>query len=125
MKQTREIGVFVLALMPMGFIASPNYAQDADHGKSVFKACMACHTTDQNNRVGPGLGGVVGRKAGTAAGFNYSSAMKNSDIVWDAASLDAFLESPKKAVPGNKMPFAGIKDQAARADVIGYLTTLK
>jgi cytochrome c len=106
-------------------IASPGYAQDAGHGESVFKACAACHTTDNTNRVGPGLGGIIGKKAGAATGFRYSSAMKNSSIVWDAKTLDAFLESPQKAVPGTRMPYAGLKDATDRADLIGYLATFK
>jgi cytochrome c len=113
--------VLVLACL----FTSVGYAQDAEHGKSVFKACAACHATDQANRVGPGLGGIVGRKAGTAPGFRYSSAIKNSGIVWDDKLLNAFLESPKKAVPGNRMPYPGLKDAMDRADLIGYLATLK
>jgi len=120
-----KIFMFVTGLTSAGLIASPDYAQDAEHGKGVFKACAACHAMDHTNRVGPGLGGVVGRKAGTAPNFNYSNAMRNSGMVWDTTSLDAFLESPQKAVPGNKMPFPGVKDATSRADVIGYLARLK
>lgn len=120
-----KVGAFTAVLVITGLVASAAYAQDAAHGKSVFKACAACHATDNANRVGPGLGGIVGRKAGTSPGFRYSNAMKNSDIVWDDKLLNAFLESPKKAVPGTKMPYAGLKDATDRADLIGYLATLK
>jgi cytochrome c len=119
------VGVRTAMLMLAGLFTSAGYAQDAEHGKSVFKACAACHATDNANRVGPGLGGIVGRKAGTAPGFRYSSAMKNSGIVWDDKLLNAFLESPKKAVPGNRMPYPGLKDATDRADLIGYLSKLK
>lgn len=115
------MSVFVLA----GLVASPGYAQDADHGKVVFKACAVCHATDHANRVGPGLGGIFGRRAGTASGFRYSNAMKRSGIVWDEKTLNAYLESPQKIVPGNRMPYAGLKDAQDRADVIAYLDTLK
>jgi cytochrome c len=113
--------MFVLAIG----IASPALAQDAAHGKIVFQACTACHATDRTNHVGPGLAGIIGRKAGTAPGFRYSRAMKRSGIVWDKKALNAYLETPQKVVPGNRMPFAGLKDAQDRADVIAYLSTFK
>lgn len=125
MKNTGNIGAFITVVMFAGLVASAGYAQDADHGKTVFKACAVCHSTDHANRVGPGLEGVVGRKAGTIADFHYSNAMKNFGMVWDAESLNAFLESPQKTVPGTRMTYPGVKDATDRADVIGYLATLK
>jgi cytochrome c len=104
--------------------ASPAWAQDAARGKIVFQACAACHATDRANHVGPGLAGIIGRKAGTAPGFRYSRAMKRSGIVWDYKILDAYLEAPQKVVPGNRMPYAGMKEPRDRADVIAYLSTL-
>ena len=106
-------------------LASPGYAQDAGHGESVFKACAACHTKDHNNRVGPGLQGIIGRTAGTAPGFRYSRAMKQAGIVWDEKSLDAYIAAPQKVVPGNTMPYAGLKNDKDRADLVAYLGTLK
>jgi cytochrome c len=70
-------------------------------------------------------GSIVGRTAGTAFGFRYRNAMKNSGIVWDDKLLNGFLESPRKAVPGNRMSYAGLKDATDRADLIGYLAALK
>ena len=125
MKGPRKIGAFIAMLVLVGTTANPGYAQDAEHGKTVFKACAACHATDHANRVGPGLGGIIGRKAGTVPGFHYSNAMKKSGIVWDAKIVDAYLESPQKVVPGNRMPYAGLKDPTDRADLVGYLATLK
>lgn len=116
-----SIAVFVFA----GAIANPGYAQDAEHGKNVFKACAACHETDHANRVGPGLEGIIGRTAGTVPGFRYSNAMKKSGIVWDTKILDAYLESPQKVVPGNRMPYAGLNNPMDRADLVAYLATLK
>jgi cytochrome c len=92
------IDAFIAVLVFAGAIANPGYAQDAEHGKTIFKACAVCHATDHANRAGPGLEGIVGRKAGTAPGFSYSSAMKKSDIVWDTKILDAYLESPQQVV---------------------------
>ena len=125
MNSERTIAAFIGVLVVAGATAKPGYAQDAEHGKTIFKACAACHAIDQANRVGPGLGGLFGRKAGTVPGFRYSNAMKNSDIVWDAKILDAYLESPQKVVPGNRMPYAGLKNPTDRADLVAYLATLK
>ncbi len=71
--------------------------------------------------LGPSLAGVIGRKAGTEAGYNYSPAMKSADIVWNPQTLDQYLSDPAKVVPGNKMPFPGLKTDHDRADVIAYL----
>lgn len=125
MTATKTFLALVLAPLGAMLVAGASFAQDADHGKAVFKACAACHTAEHTNRIGPGLGGVVGRQAGTAPSFNYSAAMKAANRVWDAASLNEFLEAPQKAVPGNRMPFPGLKNEADRRDVIAYLETLK
>src|ERR1700748_1710594 len=87
-KDAGKIGTFIAALALAGAAANPGYAQDAEHGKTVFNACATCHATDHADRVGPGLEGIIGRKAGTAPGFHYSDAMKSSGIVWDAKILD-------------------------------------
>ena len=100
------------------------FAQGHDEGKQAFAQCSACHSIEGSNGVGPPLSGVVGRKAGSVAGFRYSRAMKGSNIVWDEKSLDAFVSDPQKVVPGNVMPFAGVADAKQRADLIAYLQTL-
>ena len=125
MKGPRKIGGFIAVLVLAGATATPGYAQDAEHGKTIFKTCAACHATDHANRVGPGLEGIIGRKAGTVPSFSYSDAMKKSGIVWDAKTLDAYLESPQKVVPGNRMPYAGLKNPTDRTDLVAYLATLK
>jgi cytochrome c len=100
------------------------WAQDAAMGKQAFAACAPCHSPDQNG-VGPKMGGVLNRPAGSVEGFRYSRAMKNSKIVWDEKSLDAYLTEPQKLVPGNLMPFSGIAESQKRNDLIAYLGTLK
>ena len=100
-------------------------AQDATAGKAVFAQCTACHSVDGSNGVGPSVQGIVGRKAGSLAGFRYSRAMKNTAYAWDAAHLDAYLANPQAAIAGNVMPFSGVTDAKARADLIAYLATLK
>jgi len=73
------------------------------------------------NMLGPSLAGIRGRKAGAEPGYNYSAAMKQSGLVWDDKTLDAYLADPQKLVPGNKMPFPGLKTDHDRADIIAYL----
>jgi cytochrome c len=100
-------------------------AQDAEAGKKVFTKCAPCHAIGPGakNKVGPEQNGLVGRKAGSVEGFNYSEAMKNSGITWDEAQLDEYIADPKKKVPGNKMVFPGIKDELERSDLIAYLAS--
>ncbi len=117
----------VLAVGLLAALPSVASAQDAEAGKAVFKKCLACHAVgpDAKNKVGPQLNGIVGRKAGTVEGFNYSDAMKNSGKTWDAATLDGYLADPKAFIPGNKMVFVGVKDEKDRKDLIAYLETNK
>ena len=112
------------ALVAVPAVAS---AQDAEAGKSVFGKCRACHAVGASakNMVGPQLNGIAGRKAGTAEGFAYSDAMKNSGKTWDDAALDAYLTDPKANIPGNKMVFVGIKDETDRKNLIAFLKTNK
>jgi nitrite reductase (NO-forming) len=95
---------------------------DAAAGRLVYRKCQACHSMDAGkNMLGPSLAGIMGRKAGTESGYNYSPAMKQSGVVWDGNTLDAYLADPQKLVPGNKMPFPGLKTDHDRADIIAYL----
>jgi cytochrome c len=98
----------------------------ADGGKDTFKRCLQCHTPEKGgpNRVGPNLFGIVGRKSGTHAGFPYSEAMKTHNTDWTFSELASYLHDPRGAIPGNKMAFAGVKDNAELADLLAYLRTL-
>ena len=106
-------------------IAAPAVAsaQDAEAGKKVFTKCAPCHSIGPGatNKVGPNLNGVLGRKAGTEAGFAYSDAMKNAGWVWDEAIFKEYITDPKKKVPGNKMLFPGVKDELERDDLAAYI----
>ena len=103
-------------------VAGAAQAQDAKRGEKVFEECRACHAADgAANEVGPGLRGVFGRKAGEREDFRYSPAMKRSNITWSPQTLDAFIADPQKIVPANRMPFAGLADARARADLIQYM----
>jgi cytochrome c len=95
---------------------------DAGRGEKRFEECATCHTLERGvNNVGPSLNGVLARKAGEIADFRYSPALKRSGITWTPQTLDNFIADPQKAVPGNRMPFAGMPDAADRADLIAYL----
>jgi nitrite reductase (NO-forming) len=95
---------------------------DAGAGRQVFRKCQACHSLEPGkNLVGPSLAGIIGRKAGTEASFNYSAAMKQSGITWTPQTLDNYLADPQKVVPGNRMPFPGLKSEIDRKDVVAYL----
>ncbi|HXX02837.1 MAG TPA: copper-containing nitrite reductase [Xanthobacteraceae bacterium] len=97
-------------------------AGDPEAGRLVFRKCQACHSMEPGkNILGPSLAGIIGRKAGSESGYAYSPAMKQANIVWDGKSLDAYLNDPQKLVPGNKMPFPGLKTEHDRADIIAYL----
>ncbi len=103
-------------------------------GKKVaVKQCFACHdiTEDKQNRVGPPLWGVFGRAAGAVEGYQYSKEhlSKKDSIVWDEATLDAYLQDPKALIPGNKMvypvPGMPVMKDKQRKNVIEFLKTLK
>jgi len=101
--------------------AAPVAAQD---GEVMFNNnCRTCHTTKEgDNRLGPSLAGVVGRKAGALEGFNFSESLKDSGITWDEASLDKFIENPEAVVRGNNMkPYGGMDSAEDRKTIIEFL----
>lgn len=101
-----------------------NRPPDPAAGRTLFATvCGACHAPD-HNKVGPLLEGVVGRRAGSVPGYPYSTALAQSGITWDAATLDQWLAAPQHFIPGAQMPFS-LPDAMRRRDVIAYLETLK
>jgi nitrite reductase (NO-forming) len=97
---------------------------DVAAGKLVFRKCQACHSLERGkNGLGPSLAGLIGKKASDVPNYNYSQAMKGSNLTWDVATLDAYLSDPQKLVPGNKMPFPGLKTENERNAVIAFLTS--
>jgi cytochrome c len=122
-----QISIIVFALLSSAIGSA--VAQDAaptghaDPGAVVFKKCMACHQVGPNaqNGIAPVLNGVVGRPAGQYPNYSYSSANKNSGLIWDEPTLARYLRAPAEVVPGTKMIFFGLKKDREISDVIAYL----
>ncbi len=122
-KMTRHV-LMAAALLVLPAAAHADDAAVAA-GQKEFSACKMCHSIQPGKAgIGPSLYGVVGRKAGSVAGFSYSKAMTASGLTWDAATLDAYLAAPQAKVPGNRMPYGGQKDATKRQAIIAYLKTL-
>ena len=126
MRQVILGGLLVAGSVLFG-VGSAQAAGDAAAGKVLFtQKCGICHSAVQGqNKIGPSLYGVVGRKAGTAADYTYSDAMKNANRTWNEATLDDYLTNPRQKIPGVKMIFAGLPEESDRQNVIAYLSTLK
>jgi cytochrome c len=116
----------VIAGLLLAGSANGAFAADPAAGEKIFKAqCGICHAVVAGeNRIGPTLFGVVGRRAGSVPGFNYTADHKKLGITWDAATLDKYLANPRAMVPDTSMLYAGLKDDAERADLVAYLETL-
>jgi cytochrome c len=101
-------------------------AGDPMKGKQQFSKCSICHSAEAgDDKVGPSLAGIVGRKSASDEKFAYSAAMKSFNQVWDEKTLDTYLTNPRQTVPGTKMVYPGLKNQGDRDDLIAYLATLK
>ena len=95
---------------------------DREQGRQVYRKCQACHSLEPGkNGIGPTLAEIVGKRAASEPGYAYSPALRASGLTWDLATLDQYLLDPQKSVPGNKMPFPGLKTENERRDVIAYL----
>ena len=116
----------IVAISALALLASAGSAVadgDAAAGEAAFRVCKTCHQIGENakNFVGPTLNGVVGRKAGTYPGYNYSDANKNSDLTWDEPTLTKYLKNPRQTLPGTKKAFPGLPNDADIANLIAYL----
>ena len=97
---------------------------DREQGRQVYRKCQACHSLEPGkNGLGPTLAGIMNKKAASEPGYVYSPALQASGLAWDAATLERYLLDPEKTVPGNKMPFPGLKTENERRDVIAYLAS--
>jgi cytochrome c len=115
--------IFTVALITSA-ASVPAMAQDVLKGKTVFNVCFACHTIGPGaqNKVGPELNGLDGRKAGTVANFEYSDANKSSGIVWSEETFGDYIKNPAAKVPGTKMIFPGIKNEQQVKDLWAYIS---
>lgn len=120
------MSIFPNSLAAVLLIIASTYAlaaPDTANGKVLYQSrCTGCHSVDQN-RVGPAHEGVFGRRAGLAVGYDYSSALKKSKVMWSAKTLDQWLTNPERLIPGQKMGYS-VTDALDRADLIAYLKTL-
>ncbi len=120
-QMTTPLATVVLSFL---MISSFNlHAADLKAGAKVYNdACIECHSLKEGkNRKGPSIYGIVGRKAATVADYDYSEAMKKSNIVWSEQKLEEYLLAPEKSVPGGKMKFEGLSDPEKRQGIIQYL----
>jgi cytochrome c len=129
MSRTAIFGLVCTAfLVFLGYSAVPQERErkgaDAESGQLTFNnACRTCHTTKEgDNRLGPNLHNIMGRKAGSLPNYGYSSAMKGADFVWDKEKLDRFIAKPDEVVPGNNMkPYGGLTAAEDLAKIIVFL----
>ena len=108
-------------------IAPAAQAADDELELAFNDHCRECHSfVKDDNRLGPSLYGVVGRKAGTVPGYAYSQSVKDSGVTWDEALLDKWITNPQAVIPGNQMspPFPGVADPKIRARIIAFLRTI-
>ncbi len=116
--------LLVFALILASQSGAPSVAA---RGERVFQRCYACHSVvaGEDRLPGPNLRGVLGRRAGTLLGFEFSPAMIEAGaargLVWTRATLDAFLADPERVVPGTTMAMPGLPDADDRRDVVDYL----
>jgi cytochrome c len=99
-------------------------AADAEHGKSLFQTCAACHS-ERPDALGPSLKGVVGRKSAALEDFRYSNPMKRANLVWDESNLREYIKDPQAKVKGNRMPYGGLTDGKDVDDIVAYLKIFK
>ena len=112
--------VLAIAVMGLGATAAPAQSDPS------FVQCVACHAVKPaQNRVGPTLFGIVGAKKAAVPGFNYSPALKAQKGVWSEAELDAYIANPRAKVPGTRMVYPGMADEAKRKRLIAWLKTQK
>ncbi len=126
MRFVRLVAVAAVAAL-VGISGAAHAGSDGDpaKGKKVFNRCKACHAvTEEKNKVGPHLVGIIGRKVAAVEGFKYSKALKKAGeegMVWTEENMAAWLKAPKKFIPGNRMAFAGLKKEDQIRDVIAYM----
>jgi cytochrome c len=120
----KKLSLSALVVIASSAAATCALAQDAAAGKTSFNKCLPCHAIGEGakNKVGPELNGLDGRKSGTAEGYSYSDANKNSGITWNEAQFKEYIRDPKAKIPGTKMAFAGIKNDKEVNDLWAFIS---
>ena len=118
MRHTIAAGILVV------LSATAAAGADAEHGKVLYQACIACHS-ERPDALGPSLKGVVGRKSAALEDFRYSNPMQRANLVWDEDNLRAYIQDPQAKVKGNRMPYGGVTNAKDVDDIIAYLKVLK
>ncbi len=121
-----QILTIIAVVLTMVTAGPADAAGDPDRGKQEFRRCASCHSAERNvHKTGPSLAAIWGRKAGTIQAFvRYSKALKQSQVIWDRDTLDAWLRDPQRLIPGNRMTMRGIENAGTRQDVVAYLEIL-
>lgn len=121
----KKLALGLLLVVPGLLQAASAHADDGrvNAGKKLYAGCVACHKLDASGTsgIGPNLHGIAGRRAGTVPGFRYSPAMVAWNRAWTDANLDAYLAAPARTIPGNRMPYVGMRNPADRRILIAYL----
>jgi cytochrome c len=119
----KKLILSALLIIASSAATSGTLAQDAAAGKTSFNKCMACHAIGEGaqNKVGPELNGLNGRKSGTAPDYSYTEANKNSGITWNEAQFKEYIKDPKAKIPGTKMAFSGIKNEKEAGDLWAFI----
>ena len=123
MSMARTITLFTGAVLLAATAGLAQAAGDPAEGEKVFAKCKICHQIGEGakNAVGPELNGLIGRHSGTAPGYNYSDANKNSGITWDEKTFREYIKNPKAKIPGTKMIFAGLPKDSDIDNLLAYL----
>ncbi len=121
-----QILAIIAVVLTMVTAGPAGAAGDPDRGKREFLRCASCHSAEPNvHKTGPSLAAIWGRKAGTIQEFvRYSKALKQSQVIWDRDTLDAWLRDPQGLIPGNRMTMRGFENARTRQDVVAYLEKL-
>jgi cytochrome c len=120
---SHSLGAVATAMLA-SLAVSPVLAADVEHGKSLYAACLVCHT-ERPDALGPSLKGVVGRKSASLEDFRYSNPMKRANLTWDEANLREYIANPQAKVKGNRMPFGGLNNATDLDDILAYLKTIQ
>jgi len=124
----RRLIIFCLTIFSILTLAPASHAADIENGKIVFKRCAACHNADKpDNRIGPTLQGIIGRRAGTLQGYRYSPAMVNAGqngLIWNRETLITYLHNPQGMVKGTRMASIRLNNDSDIDDLIAYLNSV-